>query len=66
MDGNSRIEIDHREKNNDLNRANAIITFSVARSDEVRMIQLRSTGPDHNRNNSIAFSAFAIFGSVVE
>jgi hypothetical protein len=66
MDGDSWIEIDRREKNNDLNRANEIMTFSVARSDEVRMIRLRSTGPEHNRNNYSAVSAFEIFGSVVE
>jgi hypothetical protein len=64
-DGNSWIELDRRENNNDLNSSYALKTFSVSRSDPVRVIRLRQIGPNHQNDNYMIFTSFEVFGSVV-
>jgi hypothetical protein len=41
-------------------------TFPVSRSEEVRMIRFRLTGPDHHGSNYLIIAAFEIFGSLIE
>jgi hypothetical protein len=64
-DGNSWIELDRCENNNDLNSSYALKTFSVSRSDLVCVICLREIGPNHQNNNHMIFTSFEVFGSVV-
>jgi hypothetical protein len=66
MDGQSWIELDTRAANDDLNDANITQTFSVSRSDEVQMIRLRLTGPNHHGSHELVITAFEIFGSLIE
>jgi hypothetical protein len=65
-DGNLWIEIDRRENNSDLNSSCALKTFSIARSDPVRVIRLRQIGPNHCNNNQLVCSSFEVFGSMVD
>jgi hypothetical protein len=58
------IELDHRENNNDLNSSCALKTFSVSRSDSVRVISLCQIGPNHRSDNYMIFTSFEVFGSV--
>jgi hypothetical protein len=62
---NSWIEIDRRENNSDLNSSCALKTFSIARSNPVRVIRLRQIGPNHQNDNCLVFTSFEVFGSVV-
>jgi hypothetical protein len=64
-EGNLWIEIDRQNDHSDLNSQFAVATFSVGRSESVRLLRLRQTGRDHSGNNQLYFTAFEIFGSVV-
>jgi hypothetical protein len=64
-DGDLWIELDRRENNNDLNSSYALKTFSVSRSDPVRVIRLRQIGPNHQNSNHMIFTSFEVFGSIV-
>jgi hypothetical protein len=65
-DGQSWVEVDCRENNNELNDRNVTRTFSTARQELVHMIRLRQTGLDHNGHHHIVISSFEIFGSLIE
>jgi hypothetical protein len=66
LDGSNWEEIDRRENNNDLNGSSFIKTFSISKSIECRFIRLHQIGPNHYGNNHLLFSAFEIFGSLLE
>jgi hypothetical protein len=65
-DGSDWEEIDRPENNNELNASSLIKTFSVSKSIECRFIRLHQIGPNHQGNNYLLFSAFEVFGSLLE
>jgi hypothetical protein len=66
QDGNSWIELDRQDNNNELNGRNLTRTFSISRSEEVRMIRIRQTGLNHAGDQYLMFSSFEIFGHLIE
>jgi hypothetical protein len=65
-DGSQWTDIDSREFNNDLNGPSQIRSFPVADGAVCRYIRLRQTGKNHCGNHFLAFSAFEIFGTLLE
>jgi hypothetical protein len=65
-DGSSWTEIDRGENNNDLNGISIVKTFSVSTSVECQIICLRQLGPNHYNDHCLLFSAFKIFGYLME
>jgi hypothetical protein len=63
-DGDSWTEIDRRENNSDLNGEWALKTFAISQSESFERIRLRQTGPNHDGDNYLQFSAFKVFGAV--
>jgi hypothetical protein len=66
QDGNSWIELDRRDNNNELNGGDPTRTFSISRSEEVRLIRIRQTGLNHAGYHILLFSSFEIFGCLIE
>jgi hypothetical protein len=64
-DSQEWIEIDRRENDSDLNNSCSLKTFSIARSDPVRLIHLRQIGPNHQSDKYLIFNLFEVFGSVI-
>jgi hypothetical protein len=58
-DGKSWIEFDSREKA-------TLSTFSISRSETVRMIRFRQTGPNNGEKHSLVLSGFEVFGSLFD
>jgi hypothetical protein len=72
-DGANWVELDGREENSKLNDGDAHASFDIARQQEMRMIRLRQTGPNHWNGstgaggyNKIVLQAFELFGTLIE
>jgi hypothetical protein len=65
-DGDSWVELDRRGENDQLNARNATVTFTISRSQEVRLVRLRQTGLNHHGDHYILTSSFEVFGSLIE
>jgi hypothetical protein len=59
-------EIDRHENNYDLNAKNVVRSFKAEKPQEGRYVRLRQTGKNHRGDDFLIFSAFEIFGSLVE
>jgi hypothetical protein len=66
IDGSNWIEIDRRDNNNELNGKNLSRQFTISHPDDFQMIRLRQTGKNHAENDYLTFSAFEIFGTLLE
>jgi hypothetical protein len=60
-DGKGWTELDWRDDNDD----NTTQTFALARSDEVRLIRFRQTGPNYAGYHYLGFSSLKIFGCLL-
>jgi hypothetical protein len=65
-DGETWLEVDHKEDNNKLNGESRIGTFAVASGKECRFIRLVNIGRNHRGSDQIWISAWEIFGSLIE
>jgi hypothetical protein len=63
-DDNSRVEIDQRTNNNDVNGSNLIGTWEVKQRRRCRFIRLGQTNVGHDGRHCIIISAFEIYGVV--
>jgi hypothetical protein len=65
-DGEGWVEIDRRENNYDLNSKNVVKSFKAEKPAEGRFVRLRQTGENHRGDHLLIFSAFEIFGTLIE
>jgi hypothetical protein len=65
-DGKTWREVDHKENNKQLNGAHFTSTFPVAGGGECRFIRLVNIGRNHYGDDSLAITAWEIFGSLIE
>jgi hypothetical protein len=64
--GSSWVDLDRRYENHDFESDEKIVrTFAVAKSEEVRMVQLRQLYKNHARNFRLVLCGFEIFGTLV-
>jgi hypothetical protein len=61
----ARIVLDRRENCGEMNEANAVVTFSMFRSDSVRLIRLQPMGPTHAGEWFFGIAGFKIYGSLL-
>jgi hypothetical protein len=66
VDGKSWQEVDHQEDNEQLNGQWFTGTFAVAGGGECRFIRLVNIGRSHSGHDCLKFSAWEVFGSLVE
>jgi hypothetical protein len=66
VDGENWREVDREEDNKQLNGRYFTGTFPVAGVGECRFIRLVNVGRNHLGSDTLAFSAWEIFGSLVE
>jgi hypothetical protein len=66
QDGKSWVELDRRENNATLKSQDAIATFSISESIEVRMLRLHQLNKNSNGFKALFVSAIEIFGVVFE
>jgi hypothetical protein len=64
-DGVDWQEIDRRDNNNDLNGKSIVCTFTIAASRQCRFIRLVNIGRNQHGDDSIAISAWEIFGGLI-
>jgi hypothetical protein len=65
-DGQNWVEIDRKEGSTELNGKNRLGIWEVVRNEPCRFIRLTNVGRNHFGDDSLAVSAFEIFGSFVE
>jgi len=65
-DGAVWIQVDRRENSGDLNDSRMTRTFGIAGAGEWRMIRMRQTGKNQSRGGALAYSAFEVFGDLIE
>jgi hypothetical protein len=65
LDGNTWIELDRKEPNDQLNDENLVRTFALAHHKEVQIVRLRQTGKNHGGYDTLLLSAFEVFGSLM-
>jgi hypothetical protein len=65
-DGESWMELDRREENNELSGRNLIKTFAISKVETIRLIRLRQIGKNHYNNDHLMFAAWELFGTLIE
>jgi hypothetical protein len=63
--GEDWVVLDRREKCDDMKEANAVGTFSLFRSDRVRLIRLRQIGPAHSGQSFFGLAGLKPYGSLL-
>jgi predicted nucleic acid-binding Zn-ribbon protein len=63
--GEDWVVLDRRENCDDMKEANAVGTFSMFRSDRVRLIRLRQIGPVHSGQSFFGLAGFEVYGSLL-
>jgi hypothetical protein len=66
LDAVSWAKIDRRPNNSDLNGWHVVASFPVSNSGKCRFIRLTQIGKNHSGFDDLVFSAFDIFGTLVE
>jgi hypothetical protein len=66
LDANNWREIDHKEKNHDLNADTVTRTFAVTGAAPCRYIRLVNIGKNHSGDDCLFISAWEIFGTLLE
>jgi hypothetical protein len=65
-DGQTWTQIDRRSNTNDLNGWDKFRTYGVSTVVETRILRLRQTGKSHSGDDYLAFSAWELFGTLLE
>jgi hypothetical protein len=65
-DPNAWTVVDAQDNSPSLNGADLIASFPILCPRSCRFIRIRQTGPNHSGHNYLLFSAFEIFGSLIE
>jgi hypothetical protein len=66
IDGQEWEEIDRRNNDGHLNGPKCVHSYEISKVRRCRYIRISSTGPNHRGDNCISFSAFELFGGLIE